>query len=330
MRYVVRTGEDINSISDRFRADPNEVASLNLIEGNLQAGDIIEIPSGMNQPVGPPGYAVGGPVGQRPMGQPQVPGPKKPKKPPIFGQPMPDAGIKKPTMGQIKQPPQRLSPKNYAQEEQAKKRLRGMGGGRPGMMRPGQRPGGGPQQGQRGAGGTAMLDQLWSSIAPQKRGFAEGGPVPNQPQDMSKYQDIYGKKMAELRSSGEASQQGAPQRGIAGIPQGGRRGPARPQMGGPQMGGSPMGGPPTGGPPMGGRPMGQSMGKPPMGPKRGGPPPGGRMPKSPMGGGIASVAQGKKSPTSAMEDSAKSVKAGIMAAASIPRSRSGISQILSA
>lgn len=325
MRYVVRTGEDINSISDRYRVDPNEVASLNLIEGNLEAGDIIEIPSEMNQPIGPPGYAIGGAVGQPPMGQPQIPGPKKPKKPPIFGQPMPDAGMKKPTMGQIKQPPQRLSPKNYAQEEQAKKRLRGMGGGRPGMMRPGQRPpGGGPKQDQRG--GTEMLDQLWSSVAPQKRGFAVGGSVSDQPQDMSKYKEIYGQKMAELRSSGEGGSQGAPapQGGIAGIPQGPRGRPPGPPQGGPQMGGSPMGG----------RPMGQSMGKPPMGPPGGRPPmgpPGGGMPQKPPmgGGGIASMGQAKQSPASAMEDSAKSVKAGIMAAASIPRSRSGISQILS-
>ena len=51
-----------------------------------------------------------------------------------------------------------------------------------------------------------MLDQLWSNLGPQAQGFAEGGPVPGQ--DISKYEDIYGKKMAELRSSREGGQPG--------------------------------------------------------------------------------------------------------------------------
>jgi len=211
MRYVVRAGEDINAISERYRVNPAEVASLNFVEDALQPGDIIEIPSQGIEQAQVPGYSMGGLAKSDP--QANVPG--KPKKPPIFGQPMPDAGMKKPTMGQVKPPPQRLSPKNYAQEQQAKKRLRGMGGGRPGMMRPqgGQRPGG-QQQPKRG--GTAMLDQLWSNLGPQAQGFAEGGPVPGQ--DIAKYEDIYGKKMAELRSGGEGGQPQAPPAPNQGMP----------------------------------------------------------------------------------------------------------------
>ena len=204
MRYVVRAGEDINTISERYRVDPAEVASLNFVEDALQPGDIIEIPSQGIEQAQVPGYSMGGLAGD---GQQEDMLGKK-KNPPVFGQPMPDAGMKNPTMGQVKPPPQRMSPKNYAQEQQAKKRLRGMGGGRPGMMRPqqGQRPGG---QQQQKRGGTAMLDQLWSNLGPQAQGFAEGGPVPGQ--DISKYEDIYGKKMAELRSSRDSGQAGAQQ-----------------------------------------------------------------------------------------------------------------------
>lgn len=336
MRYVVRAGEDINSISERFRANPSEVASLNLIEGNLTAGDIIELPAETSQPIRPPGYAVGGAVGRPPVGGPVgqlgIPEQEKPKKPPIFGQPMPDAGMRRPTMGQIKQPPQKLSPGNYAQEEQSKKRLRGMGGGKQGMMRPGQgkRPGGAQQQGQRG--GSEMLDQLWSNLGPQRRGFAAGGPVSSPPQDISKYQDIYGKKMAELRSGGEGGTQGAPARpgGIGGIPQNARGGPSRPPMGrpparGPSMGRPPMGAPPMGRPSMGGPPMGGPSGRPRMGPRPGGLPKAPRGP-APIGGGIASVGQGKQPRVDAVEESTKSVRAGIMAAASIPSLDSGARQ----
>tara|TARA_R110002167_G_scaffold1385_5_gene6330 strand:- start:358 stop:1230 length:873 start_codon:yes stop_codon:yes gene_type:complete len=288
MRYVVRSGEDINAISERYRVDPAEVASLNFVEDALQPGDIIEIPSQGIEQAQVPGYSMGGLAGNDP--KENVPG--KPKKPPIFGQPMPDAGMKKPTMGQVKPPPQRLSPKNYAQEQQAKKRLRGTSGSRPGMMRPqgGQQPGG-QQQSKRG--GTSMLDQLWSNLGPQAQGFAEGGPVPGQ--DIAKYEDIYGKKMAELRSSGETGQQDIPRGGIADIQQGGGGGSTQPQIGGP--------------------PMGQ-----PMGPMSGGPPPAGGMPKPPISGGIASVDQAMEPLASAVKDSTESVMAGIMAASSLSRS----------
>lgn len=260
MRYVVRSGEDINAISERYRVDPAEVASLNFVEDALQPGDIIEIPSQGIEQAQVPGYSMGGLAGNDP--QEDVPG--KPKKPPILGQPMPDAGMKKPTMGQVKQPPQRLSPKNYSQEQQAKKRLRGMGGGNPGMMRPqgGQRPGG-QQQPKRG--GTAMLDQLWSNLGPQAQGFAEGGPVSGQ--DISKYEDIYGKKMAELRSANDGTQSGG-----------------QPQA--------------------------------PPAPHQGMPPAGGAM-SSP--GGIASINGNEQSLANAVKDSTESVKAGIMAASSLPR-----------
>lgn len=302
MRYVVRTGEDINSISARHRVDPREVSSLNMVEGALEPGDILEIPGQSMQPPSPPAFAAGGQVGFGPP-EAQVPEQKKPKKPPIFGQPMPDAGMKRPTMGQVKQPPQRLSPKNYAQEEQAKKRLRGMGSKSPGMMRPenGQQPGA-PQQAKRG--GTAMLDQLWSTLGPQAQGFAEGGEVPGQPAGVEKYQEIYGKKMAELRanSAGASPEGGPPQQGIAGV----RKAPP---------------GPPSGMPP--GPPSVRGPGSPPPG-----------MPSKPPaasppgGNGIASLGTPPKA--NAVEDSTRAVKAGIMAAASIPRSGSGISQILSA
>ena len=408
MRYVVRTGEDINSISARHRVDPGELSSLNMIEGPIEPGDILEIPGQSMEPPSPPAFAVGGQVlqprrrgrrrggrsrarrpGVRPdgrytppaigggpitgimgpglqqprppgglsnypnpnntggsvftergslprppgglsnypnpnntgetvlsgtddyvpgyalggiAGQPpegQVPGQKKPKKPPIFGQPMPDAGMKRPTMGQVKQPPQKLSPKNYAQEEQAKKRLRGMGRKGPGMMRPGngQQPGA-PQQAKRG--GPAMLDQLWSNLGPQAQGFAEGGEVPGQPEGVEKYQEIYGKKMAELRASkdGESSPGGAPPRqGIAGI------------QAGPQ--GPPGGMPPR---PPGGMPPGPPGGMPPG-------PPGG-MPQGPpaRGGGISSIQEREQSLAIAVKNSTESVRAGIMAALSLPRS----------
>ena len=297
MRYVVRTGEDINSISERYRVDPREVSSLNLIEDDLQPGDILEIPSQGIQQAEVPGYALGGIAGQPPGGQP--PGQQQPKKPPIFGQPMPDAGMKRPTMGQVKQPPQRLSPKNYAQEEQAKKRLRGMRSNQKGMMRPSPAPPS-PGSGQKSGAGTGMLDQLWSSLGPQARGFALGGGVPGQPAGVEKYQEIYGKKMAELRSGqGGGPPGGPPQQGASGIPP--------PMSMPPQM-------PPQGLPP----------GMPPSGPPPGMPPSG----PPPGGNGIASL--GAPSEANAVEDSTRAVKAGIMAAASIPRSGSGISQILSA
>ena len=331
MRYVVRTGEDINSISARHRVDPGELSSLNMIEGPIEPGDILEIPGQSMEPPSPPafavggqvlqprrrgrqgnvpGYALGGIAGQPPGGQ--VPGQQKPKKPPIFGQPMPDAGMKRPTMGQVKQPPQKLSPKNYAQEEQAKKRLRGMGRKGPGMMRPGngQQPGA-PQQAKRG--GPAMLDQLWSNLGPQAQGFAEGGEVPGQPEGVEKYQEIYGKKMAELRASkdGESSPGGAPPRqGIAGIQAGSQGPPGGMPPGPPSVRGS--GSPPPG---MPSKPPSESPPRPPT--------------ESPPGGnGIASLGTPPKA--NAVEDSTRAVKAGIMAAASIPRSGSGISQILSA
>ncbi len=72
---------------------------------------------------------------------------------------------------------------------------------------------------------------------------------------------------------------------------------------------------------------GPPSGMPPSGPPSG-PPPG--MPPGPPPGGQGIASLGAPQRANAVEDSTRAVKAGIMAAASIPRSGSGISQILSA
>ena len=64
MKYIVRTGDDLNSISSRFGADPSMVASMNFIDGDLRIGDVLEVPSGVTpdmsiQQEAVPGYAHG-------------------------------------------------------------------------------------------------------------------------------------------------------------------------------------------------------------------------------------------------------------------------------
>jgi hypothetical protein len=131
---------------------------------------------GMYDPYVQP-YAMGGQVQPQPSGiQGFMVNEKKKQTPPILGQSMPNAGMLQANMGDIQDPDEKLTPQQYAQESASKKRLKKMSpppmaSGRPGRpTRPGEGAGGSGK-------GIQMLDQLWSSLAPQQVGFAEGGAV---------------------------------------------------------------------------------------------------------------------------------------------------------
>lgn len=274
-------------------------------------------------------YAMGGIVQPDPTGVSGLPTSQQKKKipPPIFGQSMPDTGISRAVMGDIQDPKPDISPKQHAQEMQSRKRLSKMsqGGGRPQRPQRPQRPGG--QEGM-GGGGIQMLDELWSTLAPQQRNFALGGEVDGGPggdvgpSDASEYEQVYQETLDALRSGvGDIEQnQPTPPPGLGGAgPMGpqppGGMGSMPPLPGGPvplsptiaAMGPRPQGGPP--GMPGMGKPM---PGKPgiPMPPKPSSPP----VPvESPATEALELVEQQQKS--------VDAIEAGIMAARSLKSGR---------
>ena len=153
--------------------------------------------------------------------------------PPIMGTPMPNAGIKNQSMGNVSPPKDKPSPQQFAKRQAAGKRMKQMpnksplgpitGGPAKSQARPQgmpqARPQAGPQQQQQQPVGTGdrWMGELWQGLTldgqPQgglmesqpTPGFAGGGKIGNPPVGHSSPEiDLYNKTIMELESGGVA------------------------------------------------------------------------------------------------------------------------------
>ena len=153
--------------------------------------------------------------------------------PPIMGTPMPNAGIKNQSMGNVSPPKDKPSPQQFAKRQAAGKRMKQMpnksplgpitGGPAKSQARPQgmpqARPQAGPRQQQQQPVGTGdrWMGELWQGLTldgkPQggliesqrTPGFAGGGKIGNPPVGHSSPEmDLYNKTIMELESGGVA------------------------------------------------------------------------------------------------------------------------------
>ena len=132
--------------------------------------------------------------------------------PPIMGAPMPNAGMKNQNMGNVSPPKDKPSPKQFAQRQDAGKRLKKMpdqsplgpitGGPTKPQARPQARPQMQKQQQEPVGTGDRWMGELWQGLTlndqPQG-GFAMGGKVGN---SSNPGMDLYNKVTMELEAGG--------------------------------------------------------------------------------------------------------------------------------